>query len=142
VTRPVRELAVLSTEECVYLLGTAEIGRVVVSMDALPAALPVNYRVVGEEIVFQTAPGTKLAAAVSRTVLGFQVDRIDTRARRGWSVLVVGLSRVVEDPAEARELERAGVQTWWSTAPEMRFVAIAMARVSGRRLGEPSPSGT
>lgn len=130
----------LSTDECVRLLGTTEIGRVVVSMDALPAAFPVNYRVVGDEIVFQTAPGTKLAAAVSRTVLGFQVDDIDARERHGWSVLVVGLSRVVEDPAEAQDLERAGVQTWWSTAPGMRFVAIAMDRVSGRRLGEPATS--
>lgn len=132
----------LSIDECVRLLGTAQVGRVVVSVDALPAAFPVNYRVVGNEIVFQTAPGTKLAAAVSHTVLGFQVDRIDAQRQQGWSVLVVGLSRVVHDPAEQQELDRAGVRTWWSTAPQMQYVAIAMDRLSGRRLAGPPQPGS
>ena len=83
----------MSDDECHALLATAQIGRVVLSIDALPAALPVNYRLIDDAIVFRTAPGTKLTAALRHTVVGFELDEIDPATRSGWSALVQRASR-------------------------------------------------
>lgn len=130
--------AVISEVDCLRLLGSVPVGRVIVSVDALPAAFPVNFRLIGNEIVFRTAPGTKLAAAVSRAVLGFEVDHIEPEHRRGWSVLVVGLSRVVDDPADIDRLEQSGIDSWWASGSAFRYIAIELQRVSGRRVAAPS----
>lgn len=105
----------------------------VVSVDALPAALPVNYRLIGDAIVFRTAAGTKLTAAVNGTVVGFEVDEIDRATQSGWSVLVVGRSRVVTASEEIAELGRAEIRSWMG-GELPHYVTITMDRVSGRRL--------
>lgn len=130
-------LSSLSEEECRHLLAVSDIGRVVVSVGALPAALPVNYRVIDDEIVFRTAPGTKLTAAVDETVVAFEVDDIDSAVGSGWSVLVVGKSRVVVDPAEVAELELAEIRSW-VRIDKPHYVAIQIDRISGRRLDRPA----
>jgi hypothetical protein len=48
----------------------------------MPVAFPVNYRLLGDVIVFRTGPGTKLRAALDQRVVGFQVDRIERANRR------------------------------------------------------------
>lgn len=130
-------LSALVESECRALLTTAEIGRVVISLGALPAALPVTYRVVDEAIVFRTSPGTKLTAAVDHAVVGFEVDELDPATRSGWSVLVVGTSRVVTDREELTKLEQAGVRSWLAEDPS-HYVKIDMQRISGRRLSQPA----
>jgi len=133
---PSPALDAMSDDECRALLATAQIGRVVLSIDALPAALPVNYRLIDDAIVFRTAPGTKLTAALRHTVVGFEVDEIDRATRSGWSVLVVGTSDVVSDPPEIARLDRAGLRSWAPiSAP--RYVRISIQRISGRRLRNP-----
>ena len=84
------ELVELSKQECLALLAAVPVGRVIYTDRALPAAQPVNYLLDGEEIIFRTANGSKLAAATRHAVVGFQVDEIDPRTRTGWSVLGVG----------------------------------------------------
>jgi len=129
-------LDAISEVECYALLAGAEVGRVIVSIDALPAAFPVNYWLTGDAIVFRTAPGTKLNAAVNHTVVGFEVDEIDPATRSGWSVLVVGKSHVVNDPAEIARLDRAGLHSW-APMPAPHYVKISIQRISGRRLSNP-----
>lgn len=137
VSRPRSTLVKLSESECRELLGAVEIGRVILSIDALPAALPVNFRVIDEAIVFRTAPGTKLAAAMSRAVVGFEVDQIDPATHRGWSVLVVGISQVVTDVDEIAKLDQLGIHSWL-TADLPAYVKIGTQRISGRRLAKPT----
>ncbi|MEZ5248043.1 MAG: pyridoxamine 5'-phosphate oxidase family protein [Ilumatobacteraceae bacterium] len=57
-------MLVLGTDECWQLFRSAEVGRLAVSISNHPDIFPLNYVVDGESIVFRTAPGTKLAAAV------------------------------------------------------------------------------
>ena len=123
----------LTDAECWQLLAGAPVGRVVVSMNAMPAALPVNYQLIGREIYFRTAAGTKLAAAVNRTVVAFQVDEFDAGGSSGWSVLVVGTARLVTDPKERSLLEVAGIRSW-VTGPAAHYVGITVERITGRRL--------
>jgi uncharacterized protein len=129
-------LDAMSAEECRDLLSTVPIGRVVLSIDALPAALPVNYWLIDDAIVFRTAPGGKLTAALNHTVVGFEVDEINPASRTGWSVLVVGMSHVVDDPAEIAHLDAASGRSW-APLRGPRYVKISIERISGRRLSHP-----
>ncbi|HEX6311778.1 MAG TPA: pyridoxamine 5'-phosphate oxidase family protein [Acidimicrobiia bacterium] len=126
-------LAVLSRPECLELLGQASIGRVGVSIGALPAVLPVNYAMVDHAIVFRTAPGTRLSAALRGAVVAFEADAVDSDAETGWSVLVVGRAEEVTEPALVGKARALGLEAW---APGSRdhFVSIAIERVSGRRI--------
>ncbi|GGK76998.1 pyridoxamine 5'-phosphate oxidase [Planomonospora parontospora subsp. parontospora] len=128
-------LQVLSYQECMSLLGSCPIGRIVFTDRALPAVQPVNFCLDGEDIVIRTTAGSKLAAATRRTVVAFEVDEFDPAARTGWSVTVVGHARAVEDPAEAARL--AGLPlTPWAPGTRDHFIVIATEQVSGRRIDQ------
>jgi hypothetical protein len=133
-------LEVIPRDECLELLRGSILGRVVVAMGALPAALPVTFGVLGEDIVFMAGTGTKLEAAVSKAVVAFEVDDIDPLARTGWSVLVTGWSSLVTRPDEVAAIHRLGLEPW---VPGQRghFVRIRSEVVSGRRVAMPAPSG-
>ena len=130
-------LEVIPRDECLELLRGSDLGRVVVAMGALPAALPVNYAMLGEDVVFMTGTGTKLEQAVKKAVVAFEVDEIDPVARTGWSVLVTGWSSLVTRPDEIAPIRRLGLEPW---VPSVRghFVRIRSEMVSGRRLVAPA----
>src|SRR5664280_868493 len=69
-----RAVEVLSRAECLELLSHAAIGRVGVSIDALPVILPVHFALFGDSVLFRTVPGTKFDAAAVGAVLAFQAD--------------------------------------------------------------------
>jgi nitroimidazol reductase NimA-like FMN-containing flavoprotein (pyridoxamine 5'-phosphate oxidase superfamily) len=130
-------LELLEPEECRSLLGRGGIGRVGVTIGALPAIFPVNYAVLGEDIVFLTGEGTKLRTAVDRSVVAFQIDEFDNAT--GWSVLAVGVAAEITDGAEldaARTLRLVP----FAGGDRCHFVRIRPEFVSGRRIGDPTAS--
>ncbi len=128
-------LEVLATDECLRLLATATIGRVGLSSAALPTVLPVNFRLVGDRILFRTGLGSKLEAATRNAVVAFEVDDFDPIEHAGWSVVVVGVARALSD-GEAAEIDardRVRLARWVPGADD-RMVAVSCELVSGRRL--------
>lgn len=125
-------LEVLDRRECMRLLGTQAIGRVAITSGALPAVLPVNFRLVHDKIVFRTGHGTKLAAATRNAVVAFEVDHVDRVWHDGWSVVVTGVARQVTDPDELAEMADALIPRW--VAGESETVVISADIVSGRRI--------
>jgi uncharacterized protein len=125
-------LELLSEEQCRELLGGGEVGRVGITVGALPAIFPVNYRVIDEAIVFWTAPGSKMSAASAGAVVAFEVDDYQLADRSGWSVLVVGQAEVVADP----DLTTKAIATRLEPFADHRdaLVRIVPTFVSGRRL--------
>jgi nitroimidazol reductase NimA-like FMN-containing flavoprotein (pyridoxamine 5'-phosphate oxidase superfamily) len=121
----------LSRDECVGLLETRRLGRVSVSIGALPAILPVNYVVWNDAVVFRSAPGTKVSAALMGTVVAFEVDDATADLSGGWSVLVVGHASEIRDLATLERVRQLPLASW---APGQRdhFVRISTERVSGR----------
>src|SRR5690348_7800071 len=99
-----RGLRILSTAECLRRLGRGGVGRVAVTVKALPAIFPVNYAALDGDIVFRSASGSKLDAATDHTVVAFEVDQNDRMSHTGWSVLVVGCAHVVTDPDELAQV--------------------------------------
>jgi nitroimidazol reductase NimA-like FMN-containing flavoprotein (pyridoxamine 5'-phosphate oxidase superfamily) len=124
----------LTRAECLHRLAEATFGRVGATSRALPVILPVNYRLIGEEVVFRTSPGTKLALASAGTIVAFEIDGIDAVEHHGWSVLAIGRARVVTDPAELDRLATAGVPRWVEGDHE-RFIAVATTQLTGREIG-------
>jgi nitroimidazol reductase NimA-like FMN-containing flavoprotein (pyridoxamine 5'-phosphate oxidase superfamily) len=126
-------LEVLDRDECLALLASVSFGRVGLSMSALPVVLPVNFRLVEDQIVFSTAPGSKLRAATDHAVIAFEADHIDPLDHAGWSVLATGMARAVTDPGERDRFVRSGVPRWLSGG-EGQLVVVGTGVISGRRL--------
>jgi nitroimidazol reductase NimA-like FMN-containing flavoprotein (pyridoxamine 5'-phosphate oxidase superfamily) len=126
-------LVQLSRDECLRLLATAPVGRVALSMGALPVVLPVNFVLDGESVVFRTGEGTKHEAAVSNTVVAFEVDQIDPLYHSGWSVLVTGVANVVTAPTEVTRLAALPLRPW-ADGQRGYYVRISGDRITGRRL--------
>ncbi|SDM82113.1 pyridoxamine 5'-phosphate oxidase family protein [Nonomuraea jiangxiensis] len=126
-------LQVLGRQECLDLLSTAPIGRIVFTDRALPAVQPVNFHLDGHFIVIRTSIGSKLAAATRHAVVAFEADEFDPESRTGWSVTAVGRSRAATDPAEIDRLAALPLAAW---APGDRghYVVVEAEQVSGRRL--------
>lgn len=107
------------------------------SIDALPAAHPVTYTLLGDDIVFRTRSGPKLDAALDHTVVGFEVDQLDLERHAGWSVMAVGIAEVVVDPADVAELERHEIRSWiGEDLPN--YVRIRIAQLTGKLIPEPA----
>ena len=92
---PRRILEELSSDECFTLLRQQVIGRLVYQDELGPAAVPVNYAVAGNTIVFRSEAGSKVRGLHERDI-AFQVDDIDTGSHSGWSVLIRGAAEEVE----------------------------------------------
>ncbi|AAZ56984.1 pyridoxamine 5'-phosphate oxidase family protein [Thermobifida fusca] len=130
-------LEVLAREECLQLLAEAPIGRIVFTDHALPAVQPVNFAMLGTDIIIRTSPESKLAQAIRDTVVAFEVDDYDVETRTGWSVAVVGIGRAVDDPEELALLESLPLQPW-APGPKPHFIRIMTDIVSGRRIPKKS----
>ncbi|MEV6034165.1 pyridoxamine 5'-phosphate oxidase family protein [Nonomuraea sp. NPDC052116] len=126
-------LQVLSREECLGLLSTTPIGRIVFTEHALPAVQPVNFHLDGRSIVIRTSIGSKLAAATRHAVVAFEADEFDSELRTGWSVTAVGQARAVTDPDEIHRLAALPLTTW---APGNRdhYIVVDAQELSGRRI--------
>jgi uncharacterized protein len=127
-------LEILSPSECWALLGEAKVGRVGVSLGALPAIFPVNYATEGDAVVFRTGPGIKLRAAVANAVVAFEVDGFDEDAGTGWSVLVVGKCCEIHDDAEFSSDEVPARLRPWAGKGRDHVVRLSSEFVSGRRI--------
>ena len=123
----------LPRHESLALLGSASLGRVAVSVDALPVVLPVFIAMVDDHIVFRTVPGTKLSAAVQGAIVAVEVDRLDERTGEGWSVLVRGIAHEVTDP-DVADAARDRLGTPWLDGAAERLVEVSTDLVTGRLL--------
>jgi nitroimidazol reductase NimA-like FMN-containing flavoprotein (pyridoxamine 5'-phosphate oxidase superfamily) len=130
--KDVAELVELERSECLSLLAQGEVGRVVLTEAAMPAAHPVNYILDGEEILFRTGGGRYWKAA-RLAVVGFQADDIDPRTRTGWSVLGVGHAHEVVDPERLATLADTLPEAW-APGRSAHVIAIPLQHLTGRRL--------
>jgi uncharacterized protein len=126
-------LEVLFPGECRRLLATGTIGRIGMSSDALPTVLPVNYHFDGERIVVITSAGSKLDAALRNAVVAFEVDDFDPIDHTGWSVVVIGIARVVCDGDDLARIHTLPV-TRWAPRGAWHAMTIDVDWISGRRI--------
>ena len=126
-------MTVLATNESLELLRSSVVGRLAISITDHPDIFPINYIVDRGCIVFRTAEGTKLAAAVLGRGVAFEVDGYDQASGEAWSVVVKGQAveiNQMHDLFDAVELPLFS----WQAAPKPRFVRIEPVDISGRRF--------
>ena len=130
----------LTRDECLQLMASVPVGRIVYTRQALPAVELVNFALDDGDIIIRTDAGGKLAAATRGAVVAFETDSVDDAGHTGWSVTVVGQSRAVTDGAEIQRLEQIALTPW---APGRRdhFIRISPVIVNGRRIGADRPAG-
>jgi uncharacterized protein len=134
---------VLDRGQCLALLGTATVGRVVYTVRGLPAVQPVRFAVRGDVVLFCVPAVSALFTAVHDTVVAFEADGLYPvpGPGDGWFVTVLGRADETRDP----ELVGGLPPLAWrepSFAVEDRWIGIPADLVSGRRLGRrgaPSP---
>ncbi len=132
----------LAPDECLRLLGSTPVGRVGVTIDALPAVLPVNFVVHDGAVIFRTVPGTKLDAATAGAVVAFEADGYGSNGSpNGWSVLVRGVAREITEAADVAAARRLPLESWAWDGGADRFVRIELTVVSGRRVRDASTAG-
>jgi hypothetical protein len=88
------DIDALSVSECWDLLGTQPMGRLVLSLSALPVILPVQYYVDGDELAICLGHYAIPERSVNDAVVAFGADAIDPNSRAGWAVQVQGTTRV------------------------------------------------
>ena len=118
------------------MLAQGRLGRRSVNIRALPAILPMNYTLMDGDIVVRTAPGTKLTAALVNSVVGFEVDRVDSDHTHGWSVLVFGHATEIRDHATLDRVHALPLASWASGEGD-HFINIPTEQVTGRAFGPP-----
>ncbi|MGW3770272.1 pyridoxamine 5'-phosphate oxidase family protein [Actinomadura verrucosospora] len=129
--RSADEAAGLTRAECLRLMSTAAVGRIVFTEQALPAVAPVGFVVDGEDVVIAVPRGSRLPAATRGAIVAFQADDLDAARRSGWSVTVIGRARVVRDPGErAREALRP-----WTAGAGADFILVSCRQITGQRVG-------
>ncbi|MCW2724864.1 MAG: hypothetical protein JWN35_1785 [Frankiales bacterium] len=130
---------VLSRQDCLRLLTTVPVGRVVYTQHALPAVAPVGFVLDGTELLLRLPEGNELAAAVRRSVVAFQADDVDPVTQGGWTVTVTGWAREETDQAQLRRLAALPLRPWIAGGRE-HFIKITTDLVSGSRLGPRVPA--
>ncbi len=126
----------LPRDECLRLMGTVPVGRIVYTRQALPAVELVNFVLSEGDIVIRTHAQSKLAIATRGAVVAFEADSVDLAEQVGWSVTVVGQARAVTDDAEIHRLELLPLNSWLAQERD-HFIRISPTIVNGRRVGGP-----
>lgn len=129
--RPVLEP--LTVAECRAYLGSGGVGRFLFEAQRGPVAVPVNFRMLGEDVVFRTSQGTGQSAGAAQQRVSFEVDHLDEALGEGWSVLISGRAHAVTAPAELTEVSALGVEPWTDGSRGV-YVRIVPALVTGRRI--------
>jgi nitroimidazol reductase NimA-like FMN-containing flavoprotein (pyridoxamine 5'-phosphate oxidase superfamily) len=134
-------LVELDRGECLRLLATAAVGRIVVlTAGQAPVIRPVNFVFDerSQSVVFRCTGGTKLIALLGAARAWFEIDEIDAARRTGWSVIVAGVTEPVTQSHEVARLARLALHSWVA-GPDAHWFGIRARVVSGWRLQTPGP---
>lgn len=132
-TRP-RQTLDLIPDECWNLLRRTSLGRVVFTMNAMPAIRPVNHVIDGQAIVIRSHLGSAITGHASRdgAVVCYEADDIDPVRHTGWSVIATGMARLITDPDAISRYQQ--VLEPWVARPMDQVIAITPATITGIRL--------
>ena len=126
-------MTILDTHSCLELLRTSEVGRLAVAIKNRPDIFPINFVVDRGSVVFRTAEGTKLAAALLGQGVAFEVDGYDPEGGDAWSVVIKGSAVEIENMYEMFDALDLPLFPWHAGSKH-RFVRITPEEITGRRF--------
>jgi nitroimidazol reductase NimA-like FMN-containing flavoprotein (pyridoxamine 5'-phosphate oxidase superfamily) len=111
---------------------------VVFSTTRGPVALPVNFEFSNGDVIISTDLA-KAHALETQPIIGFEVDRVDDVMSEGWSVLITGHARRIDDPDEILALSSLDLESWAGGARHA-LVSISPTEITGRVIVHPIDS--
>lgn len=126
-------LEILTAAECLRLLGTRPLGRLVYHEGGLPAIRLVNFVVDRGALLFRVGNGQTLRAAQRSEVVAFEVDDYDVERHTGWTVTALG--HLAEVSASDREaLADALPVRSWAPGARQNLVRLDVETITGRSV--------
>lgn len=125
---------VLDSATAMLLLASVDYGRIMFTLNALPAIRPVNHLMDERRIIIRTRLTASISAALrfkDGVVVAYEADNFDPQAQAGWSVVITGRAYTVTDPAEVSRYEEL-LHPWVNHADTV--VAIEPELVTGLRI--------
>ncbi len=124
----------LTEGECHDLLANELLGRVALSIDSLPAIVPVDYALADDTIVCSTLGDTRAAQATIGNVVAFEVDRHDAEGSLCWSVSLIGRGEQLDGAVVSSLMERNSQipDLWASTEKPQPLIQIRITKLSGQ----------
>ncbi len=117
----------LDAAQCLRLMAGTAVGRVVYTRDALPAVLPVRFRLLDGCVLVDAGDAHQdLLRAVDGAVVAFETGELNVLDGSGWSVTVLGLARAARRPRTM-------------PGPDREFIRIRSQVITGRRLDAALP---
>lgn len=113
-------------------LAALSVGRLVYTAGALPAVLPVRFRLAPDgSVMLYTCPQPELVRAVDGAVVAFEAGELSHADGSGWSVTVLGKAQIIAGPAD-------GGQPGRSTQAEDQVVICLRPELVSGQLLEPA----
>jgi Pyridoxamine 5'-phosphate oxidase len=134
-----RVLAPLSAAECMQLLASGGVGRLVYNSRYGPAALPIVYKIDGESVVLGTwdpalfDEDLRTGIAHAEYQVAVEADQLDLKTREGWMVLVRGAAHHLDTEAERAPMIDAGLEPWIEGVPA-HFIRVTPTSLWGNRV--------
>jgi nitroimidazol reductase NimA-like FMN-containing flavoprotein (pyridoxamine 5'-phosphate oxidase superfamily) len=134
-----RVLEEMGEAECMELLGTERVGRLVFTSRYGPTALPVAYTIDAGSLVLGTwsrvfDEDLRTGIAHADYHVAVEADQLDPEAHEGWFVLVRGAAHHLDTEAERAPVIGAGLEPWVEGIPP-HFIRVTPTSVSGIRVG-------
>jgi len=129
----------LSEAECMELLASGRLGRLVYTSRYGLTALPVVYKIDAGSIVLGTWDSVlfdeelRTGIAQAEYKVAVEADQFDLEAREGWYVLVGGAAHHLDTEAERASFIDAGLEPWIEGVPA-HFIRVSPTRVWGNRV--------
>lgn len=118
--------------ECLALLASVHVGRLVYTEAALPAVQPVSFVLDGDQAVVRTTATSSLRT-VDKMVVALQADELAPADGRSWSVTIVGKAEEVADEQARAALAGLPLPPMLVDRP-VSFLRVSLDRVDGIRL--------
>ena len=124
----------LTVAECRRHLAEGGVGRFLfVEPGRGPVAIPVNFRMDGDDVVFRTSSGGSVSAGLHERQVSFDVDHLDDALSEGWSVLLTGEAKAITNPDELARAEGLDIEPW-AGGERPIYVRLTPSRITGRRI--------
>lgn len=120
----------LAYEQCLARLADRAVGRIAISRHALPAVLPVSYKLLGCDVVFALGSHPYAQALRESDVVAFEVGD-EQQSGNCWSVLVVGIAIELSDDDPFAVTARSEGLLPWEGVAAGRFFRLSTAHMIG-----------
>jgi transcriptional regulator with XRE-family HTH domain len=124
----------LTVDECLALIAAGGVGRFLfVQAGRGPVALPVNFKMDGDDVVFRTSGESASIEGVHQQPVSFDVDHLDEALGEGWSVLLTGTAAVISDASELSHAQALDIEPWAGGNRDL-YVRLSPTEITGRRI--------